>query len=90
MIASHVSITPLIHDYKQADMQATLVKGQLTIEDDVWIGSHSVIKPGIRIGKGTVVGASSIVTKNVAPGSIVFGVPAKYHKFRCQSGEGSA
>ncbi len=82
MIASHISITSLTHDYKRADMEATLVKGQVTIEDDVWIKSHSVIMPGIRIGKDAVVGAGSIVTKDIAPGLIVFGVPAKHHKFR--------
>lgn len=90
MIASHVSITSLPHDYKQADIQATLVKDQMIIENNVWIGSHSVIMLGIRIGKGAVVGAGSIVTKDVALGSIVFGVPAKHYKFRYQLGEGSA
>jgi acetyltransferase-like isoleucine patch superfamily enzyme len=82
MIASHSAITSLTHDYTQEDMSKTLVKGSVTIEDDVWIGAHSVILPGISIGKGAVVGAGSVVTKTIEPYSIVFGSPARFHNFR--------
>ncbi|WP_348227650.1 acyltransferase [Trichocoleus desertorum] len=82
MIASHTAITSLTHDYNQADMHTTLIKGMVVIEDDVWIGTHSVIMPGISIGKGAVIGAGSVVTKDVEPNSIVFGIPAKHYKFR--------
>ncbi len=47
------------------------------IEDDVWIGRNAIIMPGVRIGKGSIVGAGAVVTKNVEPYSIVGGVPAK-------------
>jgi maltose O-acetyltransferase len=47
------------------------------IEDDVWIGIRAIILPGVRIGKGAVVGAGSVVTKEVEPYSIVAGNPAK-------------
>ena len=44
---------------------------ETNIEDDVWLGARSIIMSGVRIGKG------SVVTKDVAPYSIVAGVPAK-------------
>lgn len=48
------------------------------VEDDVWIGCQSVILRGVRIGRGAIVGAGSVVTKDVAPGVIVAGNPAKF------------
>lgn len=47
------------------------------IEDDVWIGNNVIILPGVRIGKGSIIGAGAVVTKNITPYSIVGGVPAK-------------
>ncbi len=49
----------------------------IVIEDDVWIGARVILLPGIRIGKGSVIGAGSVVTKNVSPYIIVGGNPAK-------------
>jgi hypothetical protein len=50
--------------------------------NDVWIGCHSVILPGVEIGDGAVVGAGAVVTKNVPPYAIVVGVPAKVIRYR--------
>lgn len=50
--------------------------GYIIIEDDVWIGANAVILPDVTIGKGAVVGAGAVVTKDVKPYSIVGGVPA--------------
>ena len=50
------------------------------IEDDVLIGANAVILEGIKIGQGAVVAAGSIVTKNVPPGVVVAGIPAKIIK----------
>lgn len=47
------------------------------IGDDVWIGGNAVITPGVRIGRGSVVGAGAVVTGPVEPYSIVVGVPAR-------------
>lgn len=47
------------------------------IEHDVWIGERTIIKQGVRIGTGAVVGMGSVVTKDVDPYSIVAGCPAK-------------
>lgn len=49
----------------------------ITIEDDVWIGANVTLLKGLTIGTGAVVGAGSVVTRTVAPYTIVAGVPAK-------------
>jgi len=49
----------------------------IVVEDYVWIASASVILPGVTIGRGAVVGAGAVVTKNVPPFTVVGGVPAK-------------
>ena len=49
----------------------------VVIEDDVWIGSRVTILKGVRVGRGSIIGAGSVVTKSVSPYSIVAGVPAK-------------
>lgn len=55
---------------------------KVIIENDVWIGGNCVITAGVTIGEGAVVAAGSVVTKDVAPFTIVGGVPAKYIKER--------
>ena len=52
----------------------------ITIGDDVWIGSHAVILPGVTIGNGAVIAAGSVVVKDVGPFQIVGGIPAKLIK----------
>ena len=52
------------------------------IEDDCWIGSHSVILDGVTIGKGSIVAAGSVVNHDVPAGAIVAGVPAKVLRLR--------
>lgn len=54
----------------------------IVIEDDVWIGANCVILPGVTIGRGAVIGAGSVVTKDVAPHSICVGNPARFMKSR--------
>ena len=57
-------------------------KGKIIIEDDVWIGMNSLIMSGIKIGKGAIIAAGSVVTKSIEPYSIVGGNPAKFIKYR--------
>jgi len=49
----------------------------VTIEDDAVIGARAVIKAGVRVGKGAVVAMGAVVTKDVPPGKVVMGVPAR-------------
>jgi acetyltransferase-like isoleucine patch superfamily enzyme len=52
----------------------------VTLEDDVWIGAKACVLPGVTIGRGSVVGAGSVVTKDVPPFCVVMGMPAKLVK----------
>ena len=52
--------------------------GKVVIEDWAYIGSHSLIMPGVTIGEGALVAAGSVVTKSVPAGVVVGGNPAKY------------
>ncbi|WP_283949346.1 acyltransferase [Sulfurimonas hydrogeniphila] len=51
--------------------------GEIIIEDDVWISSNCVITANTKIGKSSIIGAGSVVTKDVEPYSVMGGVPAK-------------
>ncbi len=62
--------------------EGTLSKGPIVIEDNVWIGTDSIILSGVTIGTGSVIAAGSVVSKNVEPYSIVGGNPAKLIKKR--------
>lgn len=56
--------------------------GFVKIEADVWIGANCVILPNVSIGRGAIVGAGAVVTRNVEPYAIVGGVPARPIGFR--------
>lgn len=58
------------------------------IDDDVWIGTRAIILPGVRIGRGAVIGAGAVVTKDVPPYAIIAGNPAKLIRYR-DGGRGS-
>lgn len=55
-------------------------KGTIEIEDNVWLGDKVTILPGVKIGKGSVIAANAVVTKNIPPYSIAGGCPAKIIK----------
>ena len=57
-------------------------KGDIIVDDDVWIGYGATIMSGVHIGQGAVVAAGAVVTKDVPPYAIVGGVPAKVIKYR--------
>ncbi|KAL0938623.1 acetyltransferase C18B11.09c 2 [Colletotrichum truncatum] len=52
----------------------------IRIEDDAWVGGGTIILPGVTIGKGSTIGAGSIVTKDIPPYSVAVGAPAKVIK----------
>ncbi|MCF8283547.1 MAG: acyltransferase [Sphingobacteriales bacterium] len=57
-------------------------KNKVVIHDDVWIGSHAQIMPGVTIGKGAIIAAGATVTKDVEPYAIMLGSPAKLLRYR--------
>jgi maltose O-acetyltransferase len=87
MIASHVAITSATHDPDAPFMSTTSIAEPVTIENDVWIGSHSVIFPGVTIGAHAVIAAGSVVRSDVAPHTIVAGVPARFIRDKRSCGD---
>ncbi|MBN2582110.1 MAG: acyltransferase, partial [Planctomycetes bacterium] len=68
--------------HKFEDREATIISQGITtadivVEDDCWIGYRATLLPGVRVGKGTVVGAGAVVTKDLPPMVVAGGVPAK-------------
>lgn len=57
-------------------------KGDIIVEDDVWIGYGTTVMSGVKIGKGAVVAAGTVVTKDIPAYAIVGGVPARIIKYR--------
>jgi maltose O-acetyltransferase len=74
-MASEVMVYNSEHDINSPEFQPT--SAPVTISDYVFIGPRAIILPGVTIGKGAVVAAGAVVTKDVDPFSIVGGVPAR-------------
>jgi maltose O-acetyltransferase len=80
-IGNNVSISPGVtiltaqHFYDAPDF--ALDNRASTIEDHAWIGTNAMIMPGVTVGRGAVVAAGAVVTKDVAPLGIVGGIPAR-------------
>ncbi|MEJ7560469.1 MAG: acyltransferase [Pedobacter sp.] len=79
-ISQEVLILTADHDVDAADFAGRSLT--VHIEDYVWIGTRAIILPGITIGKGALIAAGAVVTKDVIPYAIVAGVPARVIKMR--------
>lgn len=77
-------ITTYPYKQKMIDPQYrdAISKGDIIIDDDVWIGYGATIMSGVHIGQGAVVAAGAVVTKDIPPYAVVGGVPAKIIKMR--------
>ena len=80
LLGNHVQLISGDHCFEDPNtpikMQGTKI-GKIIIEDDVWIGALVTVLRGKTIGKGSVIGANAVVTKNIPPYSIAVGNPAK-------------
>jgi acetyltransferase-like isoleucine patch superfamily enzyme len=91
MIGAHTIIVPANHGWTRLDEPMNvqpLTKKGITIGEDVWIGAGCKILDGVHIGNGTVIGAGSVVTKDINAHLIAFGVPAKVASSRHASSHG--
>jgi len=79
-VSHQVLIQSLTHD-PQSPKFGCLIK-PVIIKDNVWIGTRAIILPGVTIEEGAVIGAGSIVTKNIPPYTIAVGNPARVIKNR--------
>lgn len=85
LIAPGVQLITINHNYSDASIPIKNqgeMKGKIEIKDDVWLGTNVIVLPNIKIGKGSIVGAGSIVTKDVPEFTIVAGNPARIIKYR--------
>lgn len=84
MVGPHCYITDGNHGIapgapvKQQPMEVRPV----IIEDEVWIGAGAIVLAGVRLGRGAVIGAGSVVTADVAAGGVALGVPARLRRLR--------
>jgi len=69
-------------NFKKPVNQQPLKFGEVIIENDVWLGGGVIILPGVKIGRGCVIGAGAVVTKSLQEYAVVVGNPAKIVKFR--------
>lgn len=74
-IAPEVALLTADHDPQSSDFAGRVA--EVVIEDHVWLGTRAMVLPGVRVGRGAVVAAGAVVTKDVPPYAIVGGVPAR-------------
>ena len=88
-IAPGCAFYPYDHGTSPGDLicnQPLKSKGDIRIEDDAWLGFGVIVLSGVRIGKGAVIGAGSVVNRSIPDGVIAAGVPARVLKTRSELG----
>jgi acetyltransferase-like isoleucine patch superfamily enzyme len=78
---NNISTFPFKYIYKGILTQG-VSKGEISIKDDVWIGYGSTILSGVTIGQGAIIGAMSVIAKDIPPYAIAVGNPARVIRFR--------
>lgn len=87
IIARGCEIWTCNHNYDSNDLEAIpydkrMIKKAVTIGENCWIGSRVTIIPGVKIGEGVVVGAGSVITKDIPDYAVIGGNPARVLKYR--------
>lgn len=78
---SHLTSYPFKNRFTHNAIQEATTKGPIVIDDDVWIGDSCIILSGVHIGKGAVIGAGSVVAKDVPPYAVFCGTGVKKYRF---------
>jgi galactoside O-acetyltransferase len=90
MIADRCTFTPYRHGFADTHRpmreQPMTSRGDIAIEDDVWLGVQVAVMDGVTIGRGAIVGAGAVVTRDIPPYAIAGGVPARVIRFRGSEG----
>jgi maltose O-acetyltransferase len=77
-MASAVQLLAADHPLDAAERAAGPELGRpITIEDDAWLGGGAIVCPGVTIGRGSVIGAGSVVTRDIPPGVVAVGNPCR-------------
>ena len=84
LIASNTTLVDTGHEINRSAKINTqpCIVGEIIIDDDVWIGTNCAILKGVRIGKGSIIGAGSVVNKSIPEYEIWAGSPARFIKSR--------
>ena len=72
-----IAVNHVFDDPNRSFVDQGITAEGIVIEDDVWLGAGAIITDGVRIGKGAVIAAGAVVVQDVAPHTVVGGVPAK-------------
>lgn len=78
VLIGHSVVMATLNHLEDPAARASMQPKPIRLEDDVWVGSHATILSGVTIGRGAIVAAGAVVTKDVEPMTIVGGVPAKH------------
>lgn len=78
LIGPNCTLVTINHDLDACERAKGLMQARpIVLEDDVWLAANVTVLPGVRIGRGSVVGAGSVVTKSIPAGVVAAGVPAR-------------
>jgi acetyltransferase-like isoleucine patch superfamily enzyme len=76
LISASCNIASVTHS-KEVATRNKMIERPVVIEEDCWLGAGVIVLPGVRIGRGSIVGAGAVVTKDIPPLSVAVGVPAR-------------
>lgn len=80
VLIGHNACLLTLNHAKEPENRADMYPASIHIGDKAWLGSNVTVLPGVTIGEGSIVAAGAVVTKDVAPNTIVGGIPAKFIK----------
>jgi maltose O-acetyltransferase len=78
-LGHHVSLLTVDHEIGPPEQRCgETLTGPIVVDDGAWLASHVTVLPGVSIGKGAIVAAGAVVTRDVLPNTLVAGVPARF------------